>query len=163
MQKVTVTLLTILSLSLGTALAQTVTAPTPLPAGQYYLGVSTGGTPSGLTFHAGAVNALDNGFTLRGNLAVGSGGSFGIGADAIANLPIATQGPLAIYAGAGPFAALGGIENNFGINFLIGGEFRLVDLGFPTGGVFLEIGPNLNILPRFTGGFYGRGGVNLHF
>lgn len=164
MRRFTVGLLTILVLSLGTSLAQTIEAdPSPIPPGDYWGGLSVGGGgASGLSFHFGILNALGEGISLRPNLQVGALGTFGLGADAMFNLPVAVDGPLAVYAGGGPAVALGGVTA-LGLNLFVGAEYRLVDLDFPAGGVFIELGPNLNFTPIFTGGFYGRGGVNFHF
>lgn len=164
MRKLSVGLLTVLVLSLGSTFAQTIDAPpSPVPPGQYWGGLSVGGSGvSGLTFHFGLINGLGDGISLRGNLGVGFAGTFGLGADAMFNLPIEVEGPLAVYAGGGPYLALGGVTG-LGINLFVGAEYRLVDLDFPAGGVFLELGPNLNISPGFSGGFYGRGGLNFHF
>ncbi len=163
MQKRLISLLTVLAISLGAASAQTIGAPSPLPAGQYWGGLSTGVAPAGITFHFGLVNALGNGISLRANVATGFAGGFGLGADVLSNLPIEVRGPLAVYAGGGPYLGLGGIQDSFGLNIFAGAEYRLVELDFPAGGVFVELGPSLQVSPSFVGGFYGRGGLNIHF
>jgi hypothetical protein len=49
------------------------------------------------------------------------------------------------------------------IDAFVGGEYRLGEIGLPEGGVFLEVGPAVQVVPAFGFGFIGRLGFNYHF
>jgi hypothetical protein len=152
MRKFTLALLTVMVLCLGSAFAQT----------GYWGGVSFGFP--GVNVHFG-IEDLTPAFDLRANLGFSYfGGGFTLGADALFALPIETTAPIDVYAGGGPLIAAGGAAGfGFGINVLAGLEYRLTELNFPEGGVFVEIGPTLLFVPAFGGGFVGRAGFNYHF
>jgi hypothetical protein len=121
------------------------------------------GSPA-VSFHFGVENALGPNADLRGNLGfsyVYTSG-FYVGADALFDLGVDTTAPFQVYAGGGPFLALGRFSG-FGIEGVLGGEYRLVDAGFPEGGVFLELGPAFYIAPFAGLGVTGRLGFNYHF
>jgi hypothetical protein len=127
----------------------------------YWGGVSFGSP--GISFHVGAEDALGAGVDLRGNLGYNYLFSRGvsIGADALFHFDT-DAGAIDVYGGAGGFLALGG---GFGLALqgLVGGEYRLVDAGFPEGGLFFELGPDLYLAPSVFLGFTGRVGFNYHF
>lgn len=152
MRKCTLVLLLLAAVSLGAAFAQS----------GFWGGVSFG--YPGLNLHVGAediFNTIDGRATLGFNYI---GGGFVIAADALVGLPVDTAFPLNVYAGGGPLlVAGGGAGFGLGISVFVGGEFRLVDLNFPQGGVFLELGPTLSFLPSLGAGFLGRAGFNYHF
>ncbi len=146
-------LMAVLVFSLGLATAQNES---------YWAGVS-GGFP-GLNLHFGLNDVVSQGVDLRINGTFTYAGAFGLGADVLAALPIELEGPVVIYGGGGPYALFGGAGGfGFGLTLFVGGEYRLADVGFAPGGIFLEVGPALRFAPTFGGDFVGRFGFNYHF
>jgi hypothetical protein len=170
MRRLLALLATALLLGTGATLAQTpdTTTATTITIDDvnrtpYWAGVSFGFP--GISAHFGIQNALGQGADLRANLGynyIGSG--LALGADALFNIGITNvDAPINFYAGGGPFVVVGG-GFGAGIQGLIGAEYRLVDAGFDTGGVFLELGPAISFGSTGGGfGFVGRAGFNYHF
>jgi hypothetical protein len=150
MRKLIISLLAVAILGSGAAFAQTGT----------WAGLSVGWP--GAALHFGVENLATN-LDVRANLGYQYTGSFSFGVDALYNLNLQTDVPaLRTYAGGGfGFAFGAGLEA--GVGLLVGGEYRLVDAGFPQGGVFFEAGPAIAITPAFGFGFAGRLGFNYHF
>lgn len=137
----------------------------------YYAGASIG--YPGVNFHFGIDNFTDN-LDARATLSLNYAGSFfELGAAALYVLPIdlgdalesSSFNPLDIYLGGGPVLGFGG-DFTFGLNLLGGGEYRLGNVGLPEGGVFLELGPQFDVV-RAEGesafGYAVRLGFNYHF
>jgi hypothetical protein len=118
----------------------------------------------GLTFHLGAEDALGVGVDLRGNLGFSYlySSGFYLGGNALFDLGVDTTVPFDLYAGVGPFITVGG-GFGLGAEGFIGGEYRFVEAGFPEGGVFFEVGPDLYLAPRAFFGVTARLGFNYHF
>jgi hypothetical protein len=105
---------------------------------QNWFGVRSG-YPLGVTLHYGIANALANGADLRvSGRVVGGGGAvrFGVGADALVR--VFADGPVNAYVGGGPAVEFGPGQADLGVQGLVGGQFRLLDVGLPQLGVFLE-------------------------
>jgi hypothetical protein len=117
----------------------------------------------GVAFGMGINNLINNDIDVRFMASVGTGGGFGIGADALFPLAVDIEGPIQPYLGAGPSIVVGGADFIVALKGFVGAEYRLVDVGFPEGGVFAEIGPALTILPGFGGQLNARIGFNYHF
>ncbi len=157
MRKLLISLIAIAALGTGGVFAQS----------GFWAGVS-GGYP-GAQVHFGVENVFPN-LDVRGNLGfsyfglVGVGTGLGIGADVLYNLDVDTgMVPIDVYVGGGPNIAIGAVALGFSIDAFVGGEYRLGELNLPEGGVFLELGPAIRIMPAFTAGFVGRAGFNWHF
>lgn len=128
----------------------------------YWAGVSFG-VPA-TAFHFGAEDVLGNGGDLRGTVGFSYLYSSGIylGGDALFALNMDSTAPIDPYVGVGAFTSIGG-GFGLGVQGLIGAEYRLVDAGFPEGGIFFEVGPDLYFAPRVFLGLTGRLGFNYHF
>jgi hypothetical protein len=192
MRKLYVLLVSVLVLSFGSAFAQqettVITQDPPIvitePVTQdAYWATASLGYPMGLGFGFGISNLINNNIDVRFMTSVGFGGGFGLGADALFDLnldlnnrgadldrPILTDldrrdldGPINVYAGFGPAIVVGGADFVMGVKLFAGAEYRLFDAGFPEGGIFAELGPQLNFLPAFGGGINARVGFNYHF
>ncbi len=166
MRRLFITLLAISTLGLGGALAQVTAEPfdqeVDIEPG-YWAGVSLG-YPFGANFHFGMEDLISQGIDLRATAAVGFGGTFGIGADVLFDLPVDTgTTPLDIYAGGGAHVGFGGEDSGFMIGILAGAEYRLVDAGLPEGGVFFEFGPNIGFGDNDGVGVAAKLGFNYHF
>ena len=152
MRRLFIGLLTVLVLGAGTASAQ------------MWAGISSG-FPFGVTLHFGLEDVLSPGIDVRANGTVGFAGAFGVGADVLIGLPVNVPDiPIDVYAGGGPavaFAGAGGFA--LAVNAFAGVEYRLGQVGFDPGGVFLEVGPTIVLVPAFGAGFVGRLGFNYHF
>ena len=157
MRKLLISLIAIAALGAGGAFAQS----------GFWAGIS-GGYP-GAQVHFGVENVFPN-LDVRGNLgfayigAPGVGTGIGLGVDVLYGLNVDTGlVPLDVYAGAGPNIAVGAAAVGFSIDAFVGAEYRLGELNLPEGGVFLELGPAIRVLPTFTAGLIGRLGFNWHF
>ncbi len=152
MRKLMISLVAVAVLGFGAAFAQQ----------GLWAGVSIGFP--GAAVHFG-VEDVAAGLDVRGNAGfnyVGVSG-FSLGVDVLYGLPVNTGDlPIDVYVGGGPGVSIGA-PVGFAINAFGGAEFRLVDVGLPEGGIFLEIGPSIAILPAFAGNFVGRLGFNFHF
>lgn len=152
MRKLLITLITIITLSAGTAFAQN----------GYWAGIS-GGWP-GVAVHFGLEDVTPN-LSVRINAGYAYGGAtgFALGIDGLYELPVNTgAAPIDVYLGPGVGVGVGrGFA--FAVNLVLGGEFRLVDAGLPQAGVFLEVGPSIGVLPSFSPNIIGRLGFNYHF
>ena len=130
---------------------------------QYYAGASFG--YPGFNLHFGIDNLADS-LDARATLAFNYAGSgFEIQAAGLYVLPIEFQNtlaPLDIYIGGGPVIGLGG-GFTLGLNVLGGGEYRLGEVGLPEGGVFLELGPQIDFVGSSNFGYTARTGFNYHF
>ena len=125
------------------------------------------GYPLGVTLHYGIENALSNGFDLRisANLrARGSSVDFGIGVDGLNTVQV--ERPFEVYLGGGPAIDFGGGGALIDVHGLVGGEFRLYDVGINPLGIFAELSLGAaiglgrsSVIPSFGGGV----GVNWHF
>lgn len=153
MRKLLITLITIAALGTGGAFAQS----------GFWAGVS-GGFP-GAQVHFGVENAFA-GLDVRANLgyAFFAGNTFGFGVDVLYGLDVDTgMTPIDVYVGGGPNFSFGGGNLGVAIDAFAGGEYRLGEIGLPEGGVFLEVGPAVQVVPAFTFSFIGRLGFNYHF
>jgi len=153
MRKLLISLIAIAALGTGGAFAQS----------GFWAGLS-GGYP-GAQVHFGVENAFA-GLDVRANLgyAFFAGNRFGFGVDVIYGLDLDTGvTPIDVYVGGGPNFSFGaGSDLRVSIDAFVGGEYRLGEIGLPEGGVFLEVGPALQVNP-FAFGFIGRLGFNYHF
>jgi hypothetical protein len=105
---------------------------------QNWFGVRSG-YPLGVTLHYGMGGALANGADLRVSGRVGSSGGavrIGIGIDGLVN--VFADGPVTAYVGAGPALEFGAGRADLGLQGLVGGQLRLVEVGLPQLGVFVE-------------------------
>jgi hypothetical protein len=135
---------------------------------QNWFGVRTG-YPLGVTLHYGVENGLSNGFDFRvsANLrARGNSVDFGVGIDGLNVVYTDPRNPFVVYVGGGPALDFGGNSALIDIHGLVGGEFRLGDVGLRPLGIFAEIslgagiGINRNSqIPSFGGAV----GFNWHF
>jgi hypothetical protein len=151
-------LLAALVLGGGAAFAQT----------GFWAGVS-GGYP-GAAAHFGVEDVVVENLDARLNLgyAYAADAGFSVGVDALYGLPVDT-GDLAIgvYAGGGVGLVVG---QAVAVKALVGGEYRLGDLGIEQLGIFLEVGPSFGFdidgdEDEDSGGFGfdARVGANYHF
>ncbi len=152
MRKVLVSLIAVAALGTGAAFAQ----------GGYWAGVSAGYPGAALHF---GIDDIAPALAVRLNAGynyIGTGG-FALGVDALYDLPVDMgDTPIAVYAGGGVGIGIGaGVA--LGVNVFVGGEFSLAQAGLPEGGVFLEVGPAIGIIPNFGFGVSGRLGFNYHF
>jgi hypothetical protein len=152
MRKLLVSLIAVAALGTGAAFAQ----------GGYWAGVSAGFPGAALHF---GIDDVAPALAVRLNAGynyIGTGG-FALGVDALYDLPVDLgDAPIAVYAGGGLGIGIGaGVA--LGINLFVGGEFSLAQAGLPEGGVFLEVGPAIGIIPNFGFGVAGRLGFNSHF
>ncbi|HLU82358.1 MAG TPA: hypothetical protein VKZ43_03065 [Trueperaceae bacterium] len=152
MRKLLVSLIAVAALGTGATFAQ----------GSYWAGVSAG--YPGAALHFGIDNVAP-GFAVRLNAGynyIGTGG-FALGVDALYDLPVDLgDTPVTVYAGGGVGLGIGaGVA--LGVNLFVGGEFSLAQAGLPEGGVFLEVGPAIAVIPNFGFGVAGRLGFNYHF
>ena len=149
----------------GVELEETATGDTTLVVDdQYYAGASIG--YPGFNLHFGIDNLADN-LDGRATLALNYGGSFlELQAAGLYGLPITLDEnlePLTIYVGGGPVIGIGG-GFTLGLNVLGGGEYRLAQVDLPQGGVFLELGPQIDFVGADNVfGYTGRAGFNYHF
>ena len=146
----------------STAFAQNeVTSSVAETQDRYWVGLSTG-FPFGVTLHVGADDVLTDSADVR---AIGSifGDRVGLGIDALYGFDNIgeTQG-LDFYLGAGPLLSIGN-DFVFGVNALVGLEYRLAPLGFAPGGVFVEAGPFLGFGDDTFVDVNARIGFNYHF
>ncbi len=155
MRKLLISLIVIAALGTGGVFAQS----------GFWAGVS-GGYP-GAQVHFGVENVFA-GLDVRANLnyfyfgAAATG--IGIGADVLYGLDVDTGVvPIDVYVGGGPNIQVGTGALGLSIDAFVGGEYRLGELNLPQGGVFLEVGPVIKILPGFSADFIGRLGFNWHF
>ncbi len=152
MRKFVISLVAVAVLSAGSAFAQT----------GYWAGISAG--YPGAAVHFG-VDGVAPGLAVRLNAGynyIGTGG-FALGVDALYDLPVNMgDTPIDLYAGGGLGIGIGaGVA--LGVNLFVGGEFSLAQAGLPEGGVFLEVGPAIGVIPAFGFGVAGRLGFNYHF
>ena len=155
MRKLLITLTVIAALGTGGVFAQS----------GYWAGVSAG--YPGAQVHFGVENAFA-GLDVRANLgyAFFGGNRFGFGVDVMYDLDVDTGvTPIDVYVGGGPNFSFGTGTLGLGLSIdaFVGGEYRLGEIGLPEGGVFLEVGPAVQVIPAFGFGFVGRVGFNYHF
>ena len=150
MRKFILSLLAVAVLGTGSAFAQS----------GVWAGLSAGWPGAGL--HFGVENVVA-GLDVRANVNATYGLAFGLGADVLYGLDLDT-GVVALdtYVGGGLNAILGGAFG-LGINAFGGIEYRLGEIGLPQGGVFLEVGPSVLVVPAFAFGVGARLGFNYHF
>ncbi len=161
MRKTLAMLLAVALLGLGSAFAQ----DDMMMANSFWAGAS-GGFP-GAQVHFGVENVV-SGLDIRLNVGFNYGAPAGVyagvyaGVDLLYGLPVDMGDlPLDVYVGGGPsvnFAPFG-----LTIAALVGGEYRLGDVGLPEGGVFAEVGGGVTVLPAFAPAFGGKLGFNYHF
>lgn len=166
MRKLLAALFAALLLGTGLGLAQTSDTETAatitiddVNTTPYWAGVSFG--YPGVYGHFGIENALGEGADIRANVGFSYlGGGFSLGADALFNIGVNNvDAPINFYAGGGPVISAGAAFAA-GVQGIAGLEYRLSDMDFDTGGVFLEIGP---VISTVGFGFLGRVGFNYHF
>lgn len=157
MRRVLITLLAITAVGAGAAFAQ---------GNQYWAGISTGAP--GTTVHFGVSDVAPS-LSVRADLGYGYLGAFNgftVGADGLYNLPInMSDMPVTVYAGLGPMIASSyNGDFGFGGNLFVGAEYRLGQVGFQPGGIFLEAGPNFMVAGgSFYTNLYAALGFNYHF
>lgn len=151
MRKFLVTLIAVAALGSGAAFAQ-----------GYWAGVSAGFP--GAAVHFGVEDVAPS-LAVRINAGynyIGTAG-FAVGVDVLYDLPVDMgDAPIDVYAGGGVGLGIGG-GFNAGVNLFAGGEFSLAQAGMPEGGIFVEVGPAIAIVPGFGFGVVGRVGFNYHF
>lgn len=153
MRKLLISLVAVAALGAGTAVAQS----------GFWAGLS-GGYP-GTQVHFGVENVFA-GLDVRANIgyAFFAGNTFSFGADVLYSVDVDTgMTPIDVYVGGGPNVTFGVDDLGVAVDVFVGGEYRLGDIGLPEGGVFLEVGPAVSVLPEFNFGFIGRLGFNYHF
>jgi len=152
MRKLVITLIAVAALGTGAAFAQS----------GYWAGVSAGFPGAALHF---GIDNIAPGFAVRLNAGYAyiAPTGFAIGVDALYDLPVDLgDAPVTVYAGGGVGLGIGG-GVSLAINLFGGAEFSLAQAGLPEGGVFLEVGPSINVVPAFRFGVVGRLGFNYHF
>jgi hypothetical protein len=151
MRKLILSLLAVAVLGAGSAFAQS----------GLWAGVSSGWP--GFAVHLGVEDVFAD-LDVRANVNSTYGFAFGIGADVIYDLAVDTGTlPLDTYVGGGLNLILVPGAIGVGVGAFGGVEYRLGELGLPEGGVFLEIGPNLLVVPAFVFGINARLGFNYYF
>lgn len=155
MRKLLIALVAVFAVGAGSAFAQS----------GYWAGFSVG--YPGAALHFGLEDVTPN-LAVRVNAGYAYvGNRFALGFDALYNLSVATGStPIDAYLGGGVGIGIGAGSPIVSINALVGGEFRLVDLGIPSAGLFLEVGPSVSFnLPRNRApfGVLARFGINYHF
>ncbi|MBW6456786.1 MAG: hypothetical protein K0A98_12960 [Trueperaceae bacterium] len=149
MRKLILSLLAVAVLGTGSAFAQS------------WAGISTGWP--GFAVHFGVENVIGD-LDVRANVTSTYGFAFGIGADVLYDLAVDTGTlPLETYVGGGLNLIFVPGAVGVGLGAFGGVEYRLGELGLPEGGVFLEIGPDLLVVPAFGFGINARLGFNYHF
>lgn len=162
MRKLIISVMAFFAIGLGTAQAQDAFGTTVALSPDYYGGISAGVTGGDAAFylHFGISDLITQGVGTRFSVGY-HGGSMGLAADVIANLPVNTgNAPLGIYAGAGLGLGFHRIGTNVSIGLLVGAEYRFPN--FTEGGVFLEFGPAFSVSGAGTA-FNLKGGFNYHF
>jgi hypothetical protein len=151
MRKLILSLLAVAVLGAGSAFAQS----------GLWAGVSSGWP--GFAVHLGIEDVIAD-LDVRANVNSTYGFAFGVGADVLYDLDVDLGTlPLETYVGGGlnlifiP-GAMGVSVGAFG-----GIEYRLGELGLPEGGIFLEVGPDLLVVPAFVFGINARLGFNYYF
>lgn len=165
MRKLMTLLVTALLLGASAGFAQDDDAVTTVPVDDvvtenYWGGVSFG-YPS-ISAHFGIKDVLGQGGDVRANLGFGYGylGGFTLGADALFDIALNVDAPLGLYVGGGPYIGVG-VITSFGLQGVAGLEYRLSDMDFNSGAVFLELGPTFG--SPFGFNFVGRAGFNYYF
>lgn len=151
MRKLILSLLAVAVLGAGSAFAQS----------GLWAGVSSGWP--GFAVHLGVEDVFAD-LDVRANVNSTYGFAFGIGADVLYDLAVDTGTlPLDTYVGGGLNLILVPGAIGVGVGAFGGVEYRLGELGLPEGGVFLEIGPDLLVVPAFVFGINARLGFNYYF
>lgn len=151
MRKLIISLLALFTVIGGTAFAQ----------GGYWAGVHAGFPGAGVHF---GVSDLAPNLDFRANVGYSYAGfsGFSIGADVLYNLDLDVAEDFQVYAGGGLNVAFAAGGAGISLHALIGGEFDLASSGLNNGGIFIEVGPALNLSPtQFSG--IARLGFNYHF
>lgn len=155
MRKFLIVLMAVGTLGAGSTFAQS----------GYWVGFSVGYPGAALHFGLEDVTPdlavrINAGYSYVGN-------SFALGLDALYDLAVNTGStPLDVYLAGGLGIGVGSGSPTISLNFLAGGEFRLIDAGIPRGGIYLEVGPSFSFnLPegRAPFGVVARLGFNYHF
>ena len=151
MRKVILSLLAVAVLGAGSAFAQS----------GLWAGVSSGWP--GFAVHIGVEDVFAD-LDVRANVNSTYGFAFGVGADVLYDLAVDTGTlPLDTYVGGGLNLILVPGAIGVGVGAFGGVEYRLGELGLPEGGVFLEIGPELRVLPTIGFDVNARLGFNYYF
>ena len=150
MRKLILSLLAVAVLGAGSAFAQS----------GLWAGISSGWP--GAALHFGVENAVA-GLDVRANVTSTYGFALGLGADVLYGLDVDLGAlPLDTYVGGGL-----GVVFLSSLHLYLGAfggiEYRLGELGLPQAGVFLEVGPDLRVLPTIGFGVNGRLGFNWRF
>lgn len=151
MRKLIISLLALFTVLGGSAFAQS----------GYWAGVNVGYPGAGVHF---GVSDLAPGVDFRANVgySYGAATGFGIGVDALFDLNLDVAEDFQVYAGGGLDIVFSSATTRLGIRGIIGGEYNLASAGMPEGGIFIEVGPALNLSPTGFSGF-ARVGFNYHF
>ncbi|UCH24890.1 MAG: hypothetical protein JSV66_13185 [Trueperaceae bacterium] len=145
-----------------TSFAQPAQTPTPETSERFWIGVSTG-FPLGPGIYIGLSDVLGR-VDLRANTSLFLGGGIDLGVDALIDLPVViTPLPAIVYAGLGPTFTVAAEDSGFALQAFLGTEVRLGAEGNQPGGVFLEVGPTVELVPATDAGFLARAGFNYHF
>jgi hypothetical protein len=150
MRKLILSLLAVAVLGTGSAFAQS----------GLWAGISSGWP--GAALHFGVENVVAD-LDVRANITSTYVFGIGLGADVLYDLDVDLGTlPLDTYVGGGfDIVFLSSLHMYVGA---FGGiEYRLGELGLPEGGVFLEIGPELRVLPTIGFDVNARLGFNYYF
>jgi len=151
MRKLILSLLAVAVLGAGSAFAQS----------GLWVGVSSGWP--GAALHFGVENVV-NGLDVRANLNATYGFAFSVGADVLYGLDVDLGAlPLDTYVGGGLSLLFVTGAVGVGLGAFGGVEYRLTELDLPQAGIFLEIGPDILVVPTFGFGINGRLGFNWRF
>lgn len=127
---------------------------------RYWAGNSTG-FPLGTIFHLGMRNVIGP-VSLRTSSSAGLGGPFDFSLSALVDLPVSLANlPTTVYAGLGPSLTAGADASSLNTQGFLGVEYRLGKN--EPGGIFLELGPSLEIMPELDTSFVWTLGFNYHF
>ena len=129
---------------------------------RYWFGVSTG-FPLGATLHFG-VHDIVSLMDLRLSTSLGLGGAVDLGLNGLVELPVQiAELPVSVYAGLGGTLTVGAEEGQSGVDTqaLLGAEYRL-GRNQP-GGIYVEFGPIVEVIPELDSSFVTKVGFNYHF
>jgi hypothetical protein len=134
---------------------------TPSPEDRYWFGVSTS-FPLGPSLHFGLDDVLGS-VALRASSSLFLGGELDLGISALIDLPVViTPLPARVYGGLGPTFTVAVEHSGFALQAFLGTEVRLGSGDTEPGGVFIEVGPSVELVPALDSGFVARVGFNYH-
>lgn len=127
---------------------------------RYWFGISTG-YPLGATLHFG-IHDVFSSADLRLSSSLGLGGAVDLGLSSILELPVTiAELPTTVYSGLGSTLTVESPTSSLNAQAFLGIEYRLG--GTQPGGIYMEFGPVLEIIPEIDSSFVWKLGFNYHF